>query len=100
MKTSEEINKEFISKFTVWSSEYKYATLKGTEEYPTPQDIADWWQQVRRDDLQSVLEMTREIYKSVGYNVMSGKIRDEDAVGYTQGVIEVSIKIQEEIEKI
>ena len=39
----EELKKEFISKFTVWNDKYKFATLHGKEEYPTPEDIADWW---------------------------------------------------------
>lgn len=33
----------FISKFTVWNDRYKYATLQGNEEYPTPDMIADYW---------------------------------------------------------
>ena len=42
MKTNN-LKEEFISKFTVWNDKYKYATLQGKEEYPTPDMIADWW---------------------------------------------------------
>jgi len=48
---------EFISKFTVWNSRYKYATLKGVEEYPTPDDIADWWKEKNISLLEKVIEM-------------------------------------------
>lgn len=39
----EQLRQDFISKFTIWNDKFRYATLKGKEEYPTPDDIADWW---------------------------------------------------------
>ena len=43
VKEEEKLREEFILKFTVWNDKYKYATLNGKEEYPTPNDIADFW---------------------------------------------------------
>lgn len=59
MKNTEQeqqIKERFISKFTVWNNRYKYATLKGVEEYPTPDDIADWWLSLRSQELQELVE--------------------------------------------
>lgn len=39
-----DLKEEFISKFTVWNDKYRYATLEGKEEYPTPDMIANWWE--------------------------------------------------------
>lgn len=43
-KLIKDAKEEFISKFTVWNDKYRYATLEGKEEYPTPDMIANWWE--------------------------------------------------------
>ena len=43
-KLINDAKEDFISKFTVWNDKYRYATLEGKEEYPTPDMIANWWE--------------------------------------------------------
>jgi hypothetical protein len=60
-KWEEDIRNKFISKFTVWNDKYRYATLQGKEEYPTPDMIADWW-------ICSIRETRQQAYED-GYDI-------------------------------
>lgn len=69
----ENLEKEFISKFSVWNDKYKIATLNGKEEYPTPEDIAKWWISkieegfLSKERVREVCEgMKRFVHKSAG----------------------------------
>lgn len=43
---------------------------------------------------QRVKEVVEEMKKGIGYSVASGKIRDEDAVGYAQALADLSANIK------
>lgn len=58
------LREEFISKFTVWNSKFKYATLQESQEYPTPDAIADWW-------LSKIDIMLRALDEEVGQDISS-----------------------------
>lgn len=61
------LKEEFIHKFTVWNDKYKYATLYGKEEYPTPEMLADWWIEKTNSLLTFNTKKTRdEISQKIG----------------------------------
>ncbi len=83
----EEWKKEFISRFTVWNDKYKFATLQGKEEYPTPNDIADWWmEKLTQQHNKTVMECLEAMQRAFYLEIDGG-----EHMGYKQ-IVEQAIK--------
>ena len=81
-KLINDAKEEFISKFTVWNDKYRYATLEGKEEYPTPDMIANWWEKKLTQAYNQVKEDRNEAWKDIETNnryciICSKKIKKE-----------------------
>lgn len=80
LQTNDELRKEFISKFTRWDSKFRYATLTGIEEYPTPDMIADYWLSHRTADLKAQLEDVLRIIIEETSSHVTREYRDTDSM--------------------
>ena len=81
-KLINDAKEEFISKFTVWNDKYRYATLEGKEEYPTPDMIANWWEKKLTQAYNQGKEDRNEAWKDTETNnryciICSKKIKKE-----------------------
>ncbi len=90
----QKIREEFISKFTVWNDRYRYATLAGKEEYPTPDAIADYWLQILDKAIKDKLEAVAneiELKRRKHYNEQQPflKHRNDYNDAYSQIIIDV-----------
>ena len=85
MKTNN-LKEEFISKFTVWNDKYKYATLQGKEEYPTPDMIADWWidkLDKQKEEILEIIENSKDVCYRCSFgecDCKTGSIRRDDII--------------------
>lgn len=85
--SKDSIREEFISKFTVWNDKYKFATLEGKEEYPTPEMIADWFLS-RTIPREVILEKIEELRKS-SYKHNYGRMETAEHEYYNEALDDI-----------
>ena len=95
------IREEFLHHFTVWNDKYKFATLTGKEEYPTPEMIADWWlAKIKELKLQILEEDMERLRGNIQENLETQQDEPSEAVGYRQALAEEILHKLQEIDKI